>query len=229
MGKSYRQFCALARALDHLGDRWTLLIVRELLIGPCRYSDLRAALPGVATNLLADRLRQLETDGLVVRRELPPPAASIVYELTPLGAALDEAVYALVRWGAIWMVAGRDGETFEPRWLVVALRAFAGPVPADTRGTVDVLVEGVRIRVVVGGGAVDVALAEVPGGADAVVAGDAETVLSVAAGLLSFGGAQRQGRLRVTGNRGVARAVVDIFGLGPSPVNRVGGPPAVGE
>lgn len=211
MTKSYGQFCALARALDHVGDRWTLLVVRELLVGPCRYSDLRAALPGVATNLLADRLRQLEANQLVVRRQLPPPAASAVYELTPLGAMLDEPVYALIRWGAFWMLAGRDGDAFEPRWLVLALRALAGPVPPSVHGVVDLLVEDARIRVTAHGGAAEVALAETADGADAHVLGDVETLLGVVVGVRSFTEAARSGQLRVTGDRAIARSLVGIF------------------
>src|SRR5918996_4677686 len=101
MGKRrYDQYCALARALDVVGERWTLLLVRELLLGPRRYTDLLGGLPGIGTNLLADRLRYLEQVGLVRRRVLPPPAGSTVYELTELGRELEPTVFALGRWGA---------------------------------------------------------------------------------------------------------------------------------
>jgi DNA-binding HxlR family transcriptional regulator len=99
MRRTYGQFCPVARSLDLLGERWTLLIVRELLIGPQRYSDLRDRLPGMWSNLLAQRLRDLDEAGLVQRRELPPPAARLVYELTDRGRALEPAVYELARWG----------------------------------------------------------------------------------------------------------------------------------
>src|SRR6185295_293446 len=86
--RSYKQYCALAKALDVVGDRWTLLIVRELLIrGRCRYTDLRNGLPGIATNLLADRLREMEQSGLVSREEAPPPIATTLFQLTPRGEA----------------------------------------------------------------------------------------------------------------------------------------------
>src|SRR2546421_5058094 len=91
--RSYEQFCPLARALDVLGERWTLLVVRELLLGPRRFSDLRAHLPGIAPALLTQRLRDLEAAGLVRRAELPPPAARTVYELTERGRGLDAVVY----------------------------------------------------------------------------------------------------------------------------------------
>lgn len=99
MRRTYGQFCPVARGLDLLGERWTLLIVRELLVGPQRYSDLRDHLPGMWSNLLAQRLRDLEAAGVVRRRELPPPAARLVYELTDRGRALEPAVYELARWG----------------------------------------------------------------------------------------------------------------------------------
>jgi DNA-binding HxlR family transcriptional regulator len=99
MRRTYGQFCPVARALDLLGERWTLLIVRELLTGPQRYSDLRDQLPGMWSNLLAQRLRDLDAAGLVQRRELPPPAARLVYELTERGRALAPVVYELARWG----------------------------------------------------------------------------------------------------------------------------------
>src|SRR5919197_3297835 len=102
--RSYDQYCAVARALDVVGDRWSLLIVRELLLrGSCRYTDLRYGLPGIATNLLAERLRELEEAGLVRRVEAPPPIATTLFELTERGRELEDALYALVQWGAPFM------------------------------------------------------------------------------------------------------------------------------
>src|SRR5947207_12707682 len=97
--RSYRQYCALARALDVVGDRWTLLIVRELgLRGPSRYTDLQYGLPGIATNLLADRLREMEEAGIVRRREAPPPVATALFDLTEPGEGLRPVLQALGRW-----------------------------------------------------------------------------------------------------------------------------------
>ena len=98
-GRSYRQFCAIASALDTIGERWTLLIIRELLTGPKRYSDLLDGLPGIPTDMLAARLRRLEDEGLVEREVLPPPAASKVYVLTGSGLSLEPVIAALARWG----------------------------------------------------------------------------------------------------------------------------------
>src|SRR5919201_1871604 len=99
MSKKFDQYCPVAHALSLVGERWSLLIVRELLHGPKRYTDLTNGLPGIGTNILAARLRELEQGGIVQKRRLPPPAASTVYELTPYGAGLKEALYALARWG----------------------------------------------------------------------------------------------------------------------------------
>ncbi|HEY7483087.1 MAG TPA: helix-turn-helix domain-containing protein [Streptosporangiaceae bacterium] len=97
--RSYRDACAIARALDVVGERWALLVVRELLFGPQRFSDLRRALPGASSNMLADRLRELEARGVVRRRRLPPPAGSWVYDLTAWGRELEPILLALGGWG----------------------------------------------------------------------------------------------------------------------------------
>src|ERR1700761_6192686 len=103
--RSYGQYCSIAKALDVVGDRWTLLIIRELLIrGACRYTDLKDGLPGIATNLLADRLRDLESAGLIRREDAPPPVATALFRLTEAGASLLPVVDAIARWGVELMV-----------------------------------------------------------------------------------------------------------------------------
>jgi DNA-binding HxlR family transcriptional regulator len=122
--KSYEQYCALARALDVVGDRWSLLIVRELMIKPCRYTDLRKALPGIATNLLASRLRELESAGVIRIEHLPPPAASAAYMLTDWGWLLRPVVAELLRWGAPLMVSGIGEDHNQGHWLVLAIESM---------------------------------------------------------------------------------------------------------
>ena len=100
MSKRYDQYCPVCHALGLVGERWALLVVRELLQGPKRYTDLLEGMPGIGTNILASRLRELEAGGVVQKRKLPPPAASTVYELTEYGKQLEEPLYALARWGA---------------------------------------------------------------------------------------------------------------------------------
>lgn len=119
--RSYNQYCALARALDIVGERWTLLIVRELMSGPKRYTDLRDALPGIGTNLLAARLKEMEGNGLVMRGKLPPPAASAIYDLTERGRGLTGAISELIKWGIVLLEQPKDGEHFMPHWAFQAL------------------------------------------------------------------------------------------------------------
>jgi DNA-binding HxlR family transcriptional regulator len=124
--RSYDQFCSLARALDRLGERWTLLIVRNLLLGPRRYSDLLAELPGITTNLLADRLKGMETQGLVTRRSA---IGATVYELTPLGAALEPAIMELGRWGGRFMDSPKKTDTVNIGWGLISMkRRYTGGV-----------------------------------------------------------------------------------------------------
>ena len=120
--RSYDQFCSLARALDRLGERWTLLIVRNLLLGPRRYSELLAELPGLTTNLLAKRLKGMEATGLVTRRALGGAGRSAVYELTPLGAALEPAIMELGRWGGRFMDAPKASDTVNIGWGLLSMK-----------------------------------------------------------------------------------------------------------
>ena len=125
--RSYDQFCAVARALDVVSERWTLLIVRTLMLGPRRYSDLMTELPGITTNLLAARLRAMEESGLIARQEGPPAR----YELTPLGAALEPVVIELGRWGANFMDQPRRTDTINAGWGMLSLkRRYRGGVNA---------------------------------------------------------------------------------------------------
>ena len=123
--RTYGQYCGLAKALDVVGDRWTLLIVRELLIrGRCRYTDLRDGLPGIATNLLATRLTELEQNGILRREAAPPPIATTVYELTPRGAELEPIIEALGRWAGPLMKAPARQEAFRSHWLALPAQLY---------------------------------------------------------------------------------------------------------
>lgn len=139
--RSYGQFCALARALDVVGDRWTLLIVRELFARDSRYSDLRDALPGIATNLLADRLRHLQSEGVIEAYEAPPPVRATVYRLTPRGRELGPVLRALVAWGTPLLATGQEGDAFRTHWLVLVLRIIFREVDVDDLAPLTVLVE----------------------------------------------------------------------------------------
>lgn len=147
--RSYSQHCAIARSLDVIGDRWTLLIVRELWLRPCRYTDLRAALPGIATNLLAERLREMEADGLVTKTVEPPPIATAIYRLTERGAGLIPVLKELLRWGSPLMQAGQGDDAFLPHWLLGILEVVFDGVTSDSPLAISVAVAGEGRPVVV--------------------------------------------------------------------------------
>jgi DNA-binding HxlR family transcriptional regulator len=162
--RSYEQFCGVARALDLVGERWALLVVRELLLGPRRFTDLLGGLPSVSTNVLAARLRQLEGAGVVERGVLPPPAASAVYQLTPHGRDLEPIVLALGRWGAR-SLGPRGERRLCSQWLALALKSFFHAEAAEGVGRVyEVRLREGTFRVSVREGVVEVE----PGPADAV-------------------------------------------------------------
>jgi len=134
--RSYDQFCSLARALDRLGERWTLLVIRNLLLGPRRYSDLLAELPGLTTNLLAERLKGMESGGLIARRT--GAMGATVYELTPLGAALEPAIMELGRWGGCFMDGPKKTDTVNIGWGLLSMkRRYRGGLRAVVEFRID--------------------------------------------------------------------------------------------
>ena len=211
--RSYGQYCPAARTLDLVGERWTLLLVRELLLGPRRYSDLLEALPGIGTNLLAERLRRLEDEGLVRRRRLGSPVRSTVYELTGRGEELEPVLMALARFGMGSLGERGRGEAFRPEWLVLTLRATFRPERArGVHETYEFRVDGEPMHVVVEDGRV----ATRPGPSeepDVVLEADAATLARIGRGELSLAAAAG-GLLRVRGSSAALRRCVDILGIG---------------
>lgn len=200
--RSYDQYCGLARTLDLVGDRWNLLLVRELLAGPRRFRDLSGSLPGIATNLLTDRLRRLEAGGVIERVLLDGASA---YGLTPWGLGLREPIEGLIRWSAPLMATGpQPTDTFEPRWLTVALPALVPPRRSGASVVIGVEVAGTLLAIRVGRDGSTVTLDPVERPA-VVVVGDAPLVLGLAAGMVDL---DRPG-LVIEGDR---RVVTDVFG-----------------
>jgi len=180
--RSYKQHCGVARALDLIGERWALLVVRELALGPKRFTDLRQGLPGVATNVLSLRLRQLERDGVVTRRVLPPPAPAQVYELTELGRELVPIMLALGRWGASTMGPRSPDQSIRGEWLALALKAFFDPDAAEGLSATIVLdLDGAPFTLRVEEGQLDVAPGT-DGSADLAIATETELLLQYLAG-----------------------------------------------
>ncbi|MFE2377695.1 winged helix-turn-helix transcriptional regulator [Streptomyces sp. NPDC059398] len=193
--RSYDQYCAAARALDAVGDRWTLLIVRELLAGPRRYTDLHADLPGVSTDVLASRLKDMEREGLATRRRLPPPAPASVYELTARGAGLLPVLTALADWGAPALAERRPTDALRAHWFAIPLARHL-PGLGLGPGVVEVRMdEGVfHVRTDGGEPLYGDGPAERP---DARLTLDATTCIAVGDGSLTLGKAVRDGRARL--------------------------------
>jgi DNA-binding HxlR family transcriptional regulator len=201
--RSYDQYCSTARALDAVGDRWTLLIVRELLAGPRRYTDLHADLPGVSTDVLASRLRDMERDGLTTRRRLPPPGAAYVYQLTPRGRELLPVLQALGTWGAPALGERRPTDAVRAHWFALPLlRCLQGKGLAEVRLDEGVfhLWLGAEEGPVYGDGAA-------PQEPDARLALDAETCTALGQGSLTFGQAVQEGRVEVSGDGTLAKVL----------------------
>ncbi|MFD7440286.1 winged helix-turn-helix transcriptional regulator [Streptomyces sp. NPDC059909] len=227
--RSYDQYCAAARALDAVGDRWTLLIVRELLAGPRRYTDLHADLPGVSTDVLASRLKDMERDGLATRHRLPAPVSAFVYELTARGRALLPVVTALAEWGTPELAERRPTDAVRAHWFALPLlRRLEGTGVADV---VEVrLPEGVfhlRVGVPVGSDGLANASGPTAGSASLPASGsgygdgpvtaagaavtrielDADTCLAVSRGSLTVEEGVRDGRIAVFGEGPLAVAL----------------------
>jgi DNA-binding HxlR family transcriptional regulator len=204
MDRTYGQYCGLARSLDHVGDRWTLLIIRELLVAPARYRELQDGLPGVATNLLAQRLRQLETDGLVQRRLADDGSAAVLYELTPLGANLDQVIFALVRWGTTWMLSGPGDDAFRPRWLVVALRSVLEGSPSARPTRVTIRCGDQPVGVTRDSSGLTVSLGDLVE-PNATLTGEADAVLALATRTLTLEDLERAGAVHIDGSSAAIR------------------------
>jgi DNA-binding HxlR family transcriptional regulator len=206
--RSYDQYCSAARALDLVGDRWTLLIVRELLAGPRRYTDLHADLPGVSTDVLASRLRDMERDGLTTRRRLPPPGAAYVYELTGRGRALLPVLQALGRWGRPELAERRPTDALRAHWFALPLLQALQGQGLQEEGLVEVRLEegdfhlyaGAEDGPVYGHG-------PAPAEPDARLVVDAETCAALARGEMGLVEAVRDGRVTVTGDGTLAKAL----------------------
>jgi DNA-binding HxlR family transcriptional regulator len=182
MSRTYSQYCGVARALDLVGERWALLVIRELVLGPKRFTDLKEGLPGIGTNILAARLRELEEGGVVRRHRLLPPAASTVYELTEYGRALRPALLALGRWGAMSMGEREPSQTLRSEWLAVALTAFFSPeAAADLDTSVELRLTNGTYRARIDRGELEVGRTE-ENGADLVLTTDEETLIGYLAG-----------------------------------------------
>ncbi len=209
--RSYNQYCPLARTLDILGERWTLLIVRELLSGPKRFKDLQDALVGIGTNLLSTRLKEMERNGLIFRSKLPPPGVASVYELTEHGRKLDETLLSLVRWGIhLLETPKKDNEHVRPHWLLYGMLSTFNP--ASARGISETYEfhvddEIFHIQVLEGRATGDMGKGH---NSDLIWVSDSEHFMALAFGLTSPQKAYEDGAIKI-GNVAIIDRMLQIF------------------
>jgi DNA-binding HxlR family transcriptional regulator len=218
--RTYGDGCAIARALDLVGERWALLVVRELLLGPKRYTDLRRGLPNASPNVLSERLRELERAGVVRRRKLPPPAGSRVYELTDWGLELEEMVISLGRWAARSPTPPSDAPIVSVDSVALALRAlFDSGAAHGLRAAYELRLGEDRFRIEVADDEIEVAR----GGADqvdATIDTDPGTLDAVLWGGRSLADAQRSGSMTIEGDKSAVEHFVRLFPM-PEPAAAV--------
>jgi DNA-binding HxlR family transcriptional regulator len=212
--RSYGQGCGTAYALDLIGDRWALLVVRELVLGPKRFTDLRDGLPGIGPNVLSQRLKELEDADVIRRRQLPPPAASTVYELTEWGAELEEIIVALGRWGARSPDMPADAET-QPEWLMLGLRATYEPDGEPPATSYEFHFDDEVFWARVDDGALAVGRGE-DADADAVLTAEVETIAQLVRGQLTPAAAIRSGAVQLQGERKAFDRFPSLFKFPPS-------------
>jgi DNA-binding HxlR family transcriptional regulator len=197
--RSYGQYCSIARSLDVVGDRWTLLIVRELLLqGPCRFTDLKNGLPGIAANLLSGRLKELEEAALIGRQDAPPPIATTLYGLTENGLALEPVLKALGLWGLRHMTVERPEDAFRAQWLVCLPAWFTTDADPDAPPAVIQLVAaGEHAVIEIGEGQVRTQTGRATD-PDLVLDGPPRAILGLLTGVIDIRGATQIG-LTVSG------------------------------
>lgn len=209
MKKKYEQYCPVALGLERIGERWTLLMVRDLLFGPMRYSDLKAGLPGIATNMLANRLTEMQEAGIIAKREMPPPAASTVYELTDVGRGLVPVLVELGKWGMKFLpehdLEGFVREGLEARARIAAQRAA-------TNESCALVVDGEAIGFQVRPGVVDV-LGTVPDDAAGTLTLSCSALMELMLLGKTVAEAEAEGTAEVEGDPAAVERLLDLYRL----------------
>ncbi|HYO76662.1 MAG TPA: winged helix-turn-helix transcriptional regulator [Thermoanaerobaculia bacterium] len=211
--RTYEDGCATAHALDLIGERWALLVVRELILGPKRFTDLRAGLPGISPNVLTQRLEELERADVVRRRKLPPPAPASVYELTEWGLELERVIMALGRWGARSATL-LQGFPLSTDALVLSFRTMFDSAYAEGfEASLELRIGDDRFRAEVREGELTLQRGNASN-PDAIIEASADALVAVAYGGRKFADAIRAGELKVDGDKSVAKR---FFGMFPLP------------
>jgi DNA-binding HxlR family transcriptional regulator len=213
-GRSYNQYCGLAYALEIVGERWTLLIVRELIPGARRFKDLKDGLPDISTNLLAERLKRLEQQGLVCRRVLPPPAGSTVYELTLLGQALEKTLLELGKWGSQFVPPSMEGVTLlRLGSYALTLKTFFRPEQAQgIHETYELHIDNEVLQVQIKEGELQVQQGQALK-ADVVFQTDIQSYLALLQRRIQPDEAISRGLIRIEGDPGALSRFLNLCGL----------------
>jgi DNA-binding HxlR family transcriptional regulator len=214
--RTYGQYCGLARALEILGERWGLLIVRDLLVAPKRFTDLQRGLPGIPTSVLATRLKELEGAGVVRRRVLPRPEGSIVYELTAYGQELEDVLVRFGRWGAKSLGDPRADEVITADSMVVALRStFRAEAAQGVHATYELRLGEIVLNARVDDGMVEVRAGPAPNADLSIEAGP--QIRALMAGEITPREALRRGVVHTTGDSDLLAGFAKIFRIDPKP------------
>ena len=221
--RTYDDGCAAAHALDLIGERWALLVVRELLLGPKRFTDLRAGLPNASPNVLAQRLRELEAAGVVRRRKLPPPAASRVYELTDWGMELEPVIVGLGRWGARSASRPREAELGVDSLILSFRTMFDAQAAKGLRASYELRLGEDCFYALVADGRFEVARGGAQERPDAIIVADAATLAAVVYGGRQLEEALRAGDIEIEGDESAVERFVGLFPLPEPAATTVGG------
>lgn len=214
--RSYGEACRFAYALDVIGERWAMLVVRELLLGPKRFTDLRTGLPHASSNILSERLRDLERSGVIQRRKLPPPAASTVYELTEWGRELEPIVTKLGAWGARSPIPPESQE-IGPDSVILALRSlFDEEAAGDLTATYELRIGEDRFRVEITDGELGLGRGAVEDPTATIALADAPTFAAILAGQLPLEQALVSSNAQIGGSKQAAKRFLRLFPM-PEP------------
>jgi DNA-binding HxlR family transcriptional regulator/putative sterol carrier protein len=207
------QYCSVAHALDLVGERWALLIVRELILGPKRFRELHEGLPGISTNVLSNRLKELETTGVIRRNLLARPASGTVYALTEYGRELEDIVVALGRWGAKTIRARSAEQAFKPEWFVVALLGSFRPESArGVRATYELRLDGSVFHLRIDRGKLEHGQGTAKD-ADLVVETDSDSLFAVLMRQIAAADAVAAGIVKIEGGLDELQKMIELFAL----------------
>lgn len=211
--RAYDQYCGLAAALDVIGERWTILVVRELMTGPKRYTDLAENLPGIGTSLLAKRLKDLEDNDLIRRRTIPPPAASTVYELSDVGSELSDALMPLTQWGLRHALPAKPRPTDHLRatWSLLPFARMSDDALAGIDASYRVEVSGEVATLRISDSRAEVLSGDAVESPDVVIRLDADVIPDIGTGRLTASDAVASGRIVVDGDPAAALALMTAF------------------